>query len=419
MADDQAVHRGAVPPPVDLIGHFRELGRAVIPALFIALLVGCAVFGFRSEFAPKQYAASIVTEIRPSVQPVPGDAFIEQLRAPFMSLAVDENVLEQVLSELDVNWDVATLEQSVQMSPGPSPALLIFTVTAPTPELAGEIARAMVVAVSQASFANYSRDARRQADQLEASIAAEEARLRQLPPDDPARGGTAQYLEQLRSQLTTLQSSGGDELTALSTPEQDLKPVTPQPFSEAVVAALAAFVIALELIVLWRSRSGKKPNSTWARRISYKYHATFVPGVVAGHDLPPVIDAKVAQIQQQRRTVLVLQGAQAELPAHVQGLAASNGHHSTLVTLPLTDAWWQRSDLGDIALGLVLVSTASTERTETEAALRQLAELGIPSALVLQRLHRRRRRDIGDGGRRPSGLSAPETSDERKVEDHV
>lgn len=386
MVGGEAERRGLVPPPVDLVGHFRELARALIPGLMIAVLVGAAVFIVRSQLAPRQYAASIVTEIRPAGEIVPGDAFIEQLRAPFMGLAVDKDVLAQTLAQVNVDWDTQTLERNLQMAPGPSPALLVFTVTAPSPELAGELARALVLTVAQASFANHTRDVGEQADGLQASIAAEEARIGALAPDDPARGASQQYLEQLRSQLTTLQSSGGDQLNILATPEQSELPVSPQPFSEAMVAALFALIVSIECIVLWRSRIGKRPNRTWGRRISHKYQAWFDPLFGGDDDLPPTLSAKLAQLQRDHREVLVLLGAGAALPpSAAPARERVNGHRRTLSCQPLDSAWWQHVDLADTAMAVVIVTRRSRDRAAAEAALRQLADIDVPSALVLQR----------------------------------
>lgn len=419
MNGDEAAQRGAVPPPVDLIGHFREMGRAFLPALVIALIVGGAVFGIRSELAPKQYAASVVTEIRPAGEIVPGDAFIEQMRAPFMGLAVDRDVLEQVLSQVNVDWDAATLERNVQLAPGPSPALLVFTITAPSPELAGEIARVMVLTVAQASFANHTRDVGRQADQLEASIAAEEARILALPPDDPARTASQQYLEQLRNQLTTLQSSGGDELTVLATPEQGSAPVSPKPMSEALVAGLATLILVIEFIVLWRSRVGKRPNRTWARRISYRYRSQFDPHTTPGENFPTVVAAKLAQYQRDRRDVLVLLGTDAVMP--VTATAApepASGHRRTQTVMPLGGTWWQQTDLTDTVLAVVIVTTDSADRAAAEEALRQLCEFGVPTALVLQRRRRARSDSIPEPSGPPSGpVQVP--SAHGSVERHV
>jgi capsular polysaccharide biosynthesis protein len=377
------------------------------------------VFGIRSELAPKQYAASVVTEIRPAGEIVPGDAFIEQMRAPFMGLAVDKDVLRQVLTQVNTDWDTATLEKNVQLAPGPSPALLVFTVTAPSPELAGEIARAMVLTVAQASFANHTRDVARQTDQLQASIAAEEARIIALPADDPARTASQQYLEQLRNQLTTLQSSGGDELSVLATPEQSAGPVSPKPMSEAMVAALAAFIVAIEFIVLWRSRMGNKTNRTWARRISYKYRSQFDPRATPGENFPNGIAAKLAQYQRERRDVLVLLGTDAVMPfAGAPGPESFNGHRRTQTVMPLGGTWWQQIDLTDTVLAVVIVTTDSSDRAAAEEALHQLADFGVPSALVLQRRQRARSDRPSEPNGPPSG-PAQVPSTQGSVERHV
>lgn len=408
MSGDDAAHRGAVPPPVDLIGHFRELGRALLPALVVAVIVGATVFAFRAAFAEEEYSASVVAEISPVGEIVPGDAFIEQMRAPFMGLAVDTNVLEQVLSQVNIDWDAEELKEHVELSPGPSPALLIFTVTAPSPELAQKIARAMVTTVAQASFANHTRDVGRQGDQLEASIAAEEARIVALAPDDPARAESQQYLGQLRDQLTTLQSSGGDQLSVLATPEQDSSPVSPQPLSESLVAGLAALIIAAEIIVVWRSRVGAKPNRTWARRISYKYSSFFDPLALGDSDLPPIIATKLTQLQRDGRDVLALLGTDAHFPGRRAVPSETvNGHRRTLQMLPLAGSWWQEADLGEVALAVVIVTTRSADRKAVDVALAQLTAVGVPTGLVVQR-NRRRRPD-------PTPAQAP-TSDPAMVD---
>ena len=153
MSVHDAVHRGDVPPPIDLAGHMRELGRALLPAVIIAVLVGAGMFYLRSELTDKQYAASIVAEIEPAQTLVPGDAFIEQMRAPFIELATDRGVLDQVLEQVDADMDASQLASSVELSPGTSPALLTVTVTTRSPELAAELAEAMVSTMASTSSA--------------------------------------------------------------------------------------------------------------------------------------------------------------------------------------------------------------------------------------------------------------------------
>ena len=388
MTSDDPTHRGAAPPPVDLAGHFRELGRALPAALLIAIVVAGAVFGLRVALTEKEYAASIVTEITPVQTPIPGDAFIEQMRAPFMGLAQDSNVLNQVLFQVDTGgWDAETLKQHVQLSPGPSPQLLIFTVTAGSPELAQQIAQSMVVTVAQASFANHTRDLGRQLDKIQAAIATEESTSATLAPEDPARADSDARLADLRAQLTTLKDSGGgDALTVLARPEQDPDPVEPQPLSEALVAGVVALVVAAELIVLWRGRVGTRPNRTWARRMAHRHRADFDARRDADSEIPPLLAAQIAQIQRAGRGVLVLLGDDATFPrSGALPDRSTNGDRRTLTAVPLATPWWRHVDTQGIALAVVIVRPASRDRTAADDALRQLAGQDVPRWLVLQR----------------------------------
>lgn len=401
MSTDDPTHRGVAPPPVDLVGHFREFGRALPAALVVALIVAGAVFGLRTTLAEKLYAATIVAQITPAQTPLPGDAFIEQMRAPFMGLARDTNVLNQVLAQVDTGWDAATLDSHVQLAPGPSPQLLIFTVSAPSPELARQLVQTVVVTVAQASFANHTRDLGKQLEEVQAGVAAEEATNASLAPDDPARAASDARLADLRGQLAALQNSGGDKLTVLSTPEQDRSPVSPQPISEALVAGLAALIVAAESIVLWRSRIGAHPNRTWARRMAHTYQVDFDAGADSGGQVPELLAAEIARCQREGRDVLVLNGKDAALPrsAGLPPAPVTDGARRLPRSAPLEAKWWREIDASTVALGVVIVQTRSTDRAAAERALRQLRGLGVPAWLVLQRpVATKRRRGRDDAG---------------------
>ena len=391
---EDPVHRGDVPPPVDFAGHLREFGRALLPALIVALIVGVAVFGLRTLLAPKEYAATLVTEITTSRDLVPGDAFVEQVRAPFMGLAADTNVLNQVLSEVDTDgWDAQTLSEHMALSKGPAPQILIFTATAGSPELAEQLARSMVVSVAQAAFANHARDVGRQVDQVQAEITAEQARGSLLAPDDPAKTTSDRQVADLQTQLVGLQSSGCDQLTILASPEQDTSPVSPQPVSEALVAALVTLIVVAEGIVLWRGRVGKTPNRTWARRVARKYRAHFDPASVSIGELDPLTSAKLVQSMRDARPALLLVGERAVAPTSLTAAPdRERGRFRTVFDLPLSAPWWQRVNVATTGTAVVIVSVAGADRATAERALSQLADLRVPASLVLQQGHRRDRR---------------------------
>ncbi|MGB3770915.1 MAG: hypothetical protein WBA00_07220 [Rhodococcus sp. (in: high G+C Gram-positive bacteria)] len=411
---DDPVHRGDVPPPIDLAGHMRELGRAFLPALVVALLVGVAVFGFREYLTEKQYSATVVTEIQPAGEIVPGDAFIEQLRAPFIGLAADNDVLEQVLAQVDTDWEAATLASNLDLAPGTSPALLDFTVTADSPEKALELARTTVTTVAQASSASAARAGQDQLEQVQAAISAEEARNSQLIPGDPARTASDQALADLRSRLNQVQSAaGGDNLVVLSVPEQSTEPVSPKPVSEASVAALVALIVAAELIVLLRGRMGRTPNRAWARRVARKYGAEFDPDVGTG--LPPVVAAMVSASERgsssgsrsapspesrgarhaaprnDSTNVLVLVGDDAVYPAPTSISPSGQPRHpDALVGADLASEWWTFIDVSEVEAAVVLLSTGGRDRAAAHRALKQLRMFGLHTHLVVQPSGRRR-----------------------------
>ena len=385
MSDDETSRRRDVPPPVDLAGHLRDLAGAFVPALIVALLVGAAVFGLRTAFATKEYSASIVTQIVPAQQVVASDAFVEQLRAPFVGLAHDTDVLSEVVSSVDTGWDAATLDKHIATAPGSSPNVLIFTATAESPELAKQIVRSMVVTVGQAAAANRNRDMAQQVDELGAAIAAERARNDNMATDDPEKADSNKQLTDLEAQLLRVKSVGNDQLTVLATPEQSRAPVSPRPIYESMVAALAALIVAAESIVFLRGRVGSKPNTTWARRVARKYGASFDPADPTGNGLPAVAAAAVAYDQSAGRKVLILLGDKATFPQPaLPPDAPPRSSDSLLITASMGSAWWRDVDLPDVATVMVVASTEASDRRIAERTLRQLRDLNLPTYLVLQ-----------------------------------
>ncbi|MDZ7929772.1 MAG: hypothetical protein U5N21_06870 [Rhodococcus sp. (in: high G+C Gram-positive bacteria)] len=386
-----------MPPPIDLAGHMRELGRALLPALMIAALVGAGVFYLRSELTDEQYAASIVAEIEPAQTLVPGDAFIEQMRAPFIELATDRGVLDEVLSQVDAGMDAAELASSVELAPGTSPALLTVTVTTRSPELAADLAEAMVSTMASTSTANAIRDSAERTGDAQSAVDAQQARIDALAPDDPSRPAAVSELADLRTRLSEVEATaGGDRLVVLSNPEQSTTPVSPKPVSEALVAALAALIVAAELIVLLRGRLGRRPSRSWARRVSRKYGAHFDPAT--GDAVPPAVAARISALERGDRTVsrgarhaapkgdsmivlLVGENAVSE-SAHDQDRTTE--HRRATAEFGVSEQWWQHTDVGDVETVVVLVSKRGRDKKAATAALRLLDDFDIPVHLVLQ-----------------------------------
>ncbi|MBD0860926.1 hypothetical protein IA539_06835 [Gordonia sp. zg691] len=386
---DSAGRRDA-PPSIDLFGHFRDLARVAVPAILIGVLVGAGVFALRTALVAEKYSATVVAEINPAGNIIPGDAFVEQMRAPFTALSTDENVLRQVLTQVDTGWDTAELRANVATSPGTSPSLMLFTATAPTSEQAEGVARAMVTAISAASVSNHARDISRQVDQLRAQVTAERARNRALPDRGDSKSESNATLADLNAQLTRLQNSSTDTLTILAAPSAGEKPVAPNPGQEGAVAGLAAAIVAAEILVLVRGRFGRRPNPIWARRVAHRYGAHLTYGKPGEPALPATLLPALAQRHRRAQVALILTGD----AVHIDGLVdtlipaeddASAGHPMRVEHLALTDPWWQRLDPAQLALAVVVVSDAENDREPVEQALTQLASIGVTRHLVVQR----------------------------------
>ena len=63
----------------------------------------------------------------------------------------------------------------------------------------------------------------------------------------------------------------------------------------------------------------------------------------------------------------------------------ATGHRLRVDRHPLTGAWWQHVDPGDLALAVVVVSTSGRDRKAAEQALSQLATIGSTRHLIVQR----------------------------------
>ncbi|MCX6468617.1 MAG: hypothetical protein NTW76_04795 [Corynebacteriales bacterium] len=381
--ESATTHRDA-PPPIDLAGHFRDLARVLLPALVIGALVGAGVFIARSTLVDKEYSASVVTQITTSGEIVAGDAFVEQLRAPFEELASDDGVLTQALTTVDTGWDTGTLRSHLTLTPGTSPALLTFTVTAGNPRTAQQVARAVVDAVAQANQSNAERDVSRRVGQIDTSIDSEQARNARLPANSSARTASDVRLAELRAQRDQAAASGGNQLTVLSVPDASSTPISPKPVSEALVAAVVAFIVAAELLVLARGRLGRRNNRIWARRVAHRHGARLQ--VVGGGRFDPskVLYGELAHRHRRGRSAIILLGEQADVASVTVPAGPAEQSAQDIDHHDLHDEWWRTADLGDLVVAVVVLSTRGRDRAATEAALAQLADLGVSRHVVLQ-----------------------------------
>jgi CheY-like chemotaxis protein len=361
----------------------------MLPALVFAVLAGAAVGAWRSAFAPEEYSATVIAEITPARPVLPGDAFVEQLRGPFMSLAQDSAVLDHVLGQVDVAWDERTLQQHISLAAGPSPAVMTITASADSPDRARQLAHAMLDALSQAATDAHDREISDQVNELQDAITAEETANQAMGDGDPAKAASDKHILDLKARLALVHAESPDRIAALSTPAEVPTLVSPRPALEGILTGVLAFVVAAESIALWRSRFGKRPNVTWAERVARRYGARLDTAESATSVLPAIPAAAVTACAHEGRRVLVLLGQNTDLDAEPFPDDLDGGGR-TVVQAPLGDEWWHAVDVLEFDVALVIISVDSSDRSPAEHALRQLDQLGIPRYLILQCPSRRR-----------------------------
>ncbi|PJK22906.1 hypothetical protein [Mycolicibacterium goodii] len=361
----------------------------MLPALMFAVLVGAAVGGYRSAFAPEEYSATVIAEITPARPVLPGDAFVEQLRGPFMSLAQDSAVLDHVLGQVDTAWDERTLQQHISLAAGPSPAVMTITASADSPDRARQLAHAMLEALSQAATDAHDREIADEVKKLQDALTAEETANQTMWEGDPAKSTSDKRILDLRARLALVHAESPDRIAALSTPAEVPTLVSPRPALEGILAGVLAFVVAAESIVLWRSRLGKRPNLTWAQRVARKYGARLDTGESGTSALPAIPAAALTRCARDGHRALVLLGQNTDL--HSEPFPDDLGEGGrAVVQAPLADEWWHAVDVWEFDVALVVISADSSDRSPAEHALRQLDQLGIPLHLILQSPSRRR-----------------------------
>ena len=370
------------PPTVDLVAHGREVLRAAIPALLIAIVVAAVVFGLRTASATKQYEATVVAQIDVVNPAIPGDAYTEQFRAPYDALVRDNNVLTSVLGQVDTGWDAQTLAAHTELSPGVSPTIFDIVVQASSPEVADTLARTMVVALDQAAATQQARQIRQQSDEIQATIATLQQERDALPQGDTNRAVIDAELNAMQSEVAKLDLGGTNRLSILSEPDASATQVSPRPAAEAAVAGVVSFLVAAELIVFLRGRAGSRTSKAWGRRIARKYHGGFaIAGPSTNTGLPAQTELRLNHLASGGGDILVLTGNGVEVDPS-QALPPSPG--SGVRTLALEGRWWQQIRLADVIAALVVVTDHSKDRHQAEVAVRELSELTIPTEVVVQ-----------------------------------
>jgi capsular polysaccharide biosynthesis protein len=245
---------------VDVLAHFRELCRVLVPALVVALAAGGAVFALLSAQDPV-YQANVSAWVETG-SPA-GSAADAQIRSTWtasaVALADDGDVLADVTSAAGVNWTRGEAADRITVVANPMSQVLSVRVLGPSPDRAAEMADQLVVVLDrrlgdaqQASVADEIGDLQREAD-------AAQARLDQLPPTASSRAGLQRDLDAVLARIAAVREGQPlPTLTALGAATPTEAAVAPRPIETAATVALVVLLVVAELLVIfrrwWRAR---------------------------------------------------------------------------------------------------------------------------------------------------------------------
>ncbi|WP_213933700.1 hypothetical protein [Rhodococcus sp. B50] len=368
-----------VPPTVDLVGHARDLARVAVPAALVAALAAVAVF-FVRDSGPGVYESSLVAEIRSSSTVSGSDATLGQLIAPYVALSQDSAVVAAIAAE--TNEDPVKLPSRIDVGYGSSPTLLTVTARDDSQADADRLAQTVVTQLdrTQTERNRAALDARiAELDGvvagLRADLAASVASGEEGAGDPVVQAELDARLEQLRQARS---GTSLEYLQVLSMPAGTGTKVSPQPRAEAAVAFLAVFVLVAELLVALNGRFGATNSAAWARRVARRYRTAVQVETNDRTTLP--LDTIV--VLQQRASlgdrILLLSGDGVDIDIDAFGDAGDR-----IVWCGIGEQWWTRAHTEGLALAVIVLQAEAEGRAEAEDTLRALAEIEVPTRLVV------------------------------------
>gem|GEM_PF-5013478 len=358
-------------PVVDVRGHVHELRKALLPALVIALVVGLLV-GVLRYLQPPVYTSEGTSRIGLSSVGV-SDTYAKAAAYQFESLATDDELLTAVAQQNGFGsaQDVA---DAVTVKASLAPGIVTVQARADSNEAADELVRSTITQLDKLSVERNGSsvdsaaalDATARLGEIDGKIAAASDRdsstLSALYKERQSIVGQMQSTSgaaPLRIQLLAINHEGGTQSS-------------PTPYRDGVIAALIAFLVALELVVLLRRRR-KTVESTWTGRVATKYGIECDRSIDGAPGIPSSTRIHVKRLRDEGAEVLVLSDAATD--AEDLGTGAVHG---------LRDRWWEEGDLAAIGLAVLVASEGRTPKHDVLACLDDLSVAGVPTRMVLR-----------------------------------
>ncbi len=244
------------PVAVDVLAHLRGLRPHLVPALVVAVVAGVVAFLVSSSQAPV-YEATVSGWVETASEE--GSAADAAIRLEWtlaaVALASGEDVLDDAVSAAGAARGTGDAVASISAARNPDNGALLVRVLGPSPEDAARIADELLVVLDDRLATRQRATVADLVDVLQDQVAAVDARLARLPAGAAGRAGLQADRDALLQQVADVREQQpaaalGPLAPAVATPGV----VAPRPWGTAATAALVAFVLTAELLLLVRRR---------------------------------------------------------------------------------------------------------------------------------------------------------------------
>jgi succinoglycan biosynthesis transport protein ExoP len=292
---------------MDLVEHFRVIGRNWWRILLVSALVGGAVYAWSARKA-KVYQASTLLSVSAGRADIGTSATKDEttfLATTYAQLATAKPVLNTAAHDSGLGISETTAESRVSASESGGVGFVTIDATGPSVQDATKLANA--TAKSLIAQVNHDEDLAVQQDlgNVNRQIQSLQAQLSALPADSPQRAALETQYTALLTASVTRQTQPRNRIDAVSSASGSTTPISPKPVPNALLAFLVALVVTAELTVALRAWGDRFSAAQDPEEIAKFVGLPLLAAIPAG-DEREVVEA----FRTLRTTIMVLPGTE-------------------------------------------------------------------------------------------------------------
>jgi polysaccharide biosynthesis transport protein len=240
---------------MDLVDHFRVIGRNWWRILLVSVLVGGAVYAWSAR-KPKVYQASTLLGVSAGRADIGQSATKDEttfLATTYAQLATAKPVLTRAVQDSGLGISEKTAEKRVSAAESGGVGFVTIDATGPSlqdaSKLANATARSLTTEVQQQESNAVQQDLTSPNQQIQSL----QAQLNALPADSPQRAALQAQDTSLLQAVVTRETQPRNRVDVISNASGTNTPISPKPIPNALLAFVVALVVTAELVVALRA----------------------------------------------------------------------------------------------------------------------------------------------------------------------